>query len=302
MALLRNRDSKKSATILRAVPESPARKTALHPEHRDLPTQSFLRTNDVVQSPRGTRSASSSPINSFRSRLSSSNLKKSASSKSRAVPDLNSARSSTSLKGAIGTYSHGRIQWRNKDRMPSANELFYGDGLDKSPRPKIQVVIPSESLDRPLPALPFFTDASNTVLYSNLHQLENAHDVSPPSATQRDVRDSVVSPLGQAQQQPMPFGQFQRSLSRRVATTTPHAAQVEQKRSFESSPSSNFSHDSDASSVNSESSSETSVETEVAPTNPKADSSSMRQRVPKSPVIASDPWITLGNVDRKSVV
>lgn len=186
--------------------------------------------------------------------------------------------------------------------MPSANELFYGDGLDKSPRPKIQVVIPSESLDRPLPALPFFTDASNTVLYSNLHQLENAHDVSPPSATQRDVRDSVVSPLGQAQQQPMPFGQFQRSLSRRVATTTPHAAQVEQKRSFESSPSSNFSHDSDASSVNSESSSETSVETEVAPTNPKADSSSMRQRVPKSPVIASDPWITLGNVQSPPVI
>lgn len=265
MSLLRNKDPRKSVTILHAVPESTACDTALHPDQRDMTAQADMSSNEGKQV-RGSRSSPSLPgLEEFRNRAHNSNTPALTSTEFCPVSELKAALSSTSLKGAIGTYKNGRIHWRQKDRDSVQSDIKDGPRADRNPKPKIQVVIPSGRRDQPLPATPFFATPSKTLPQSTVDRVENAHDVSPPSANNKAMmRDSIVSPLGQLQAQPISFGQFQRSVSHRVSDRN-STLMKHYKNTSESSSSSRDSQESDASSTYSSHSSDTSVEAEPAP-------------------------------------
>ncbi|KAF1852126.1 uncharacterized protein K460DRAFT_402116 [Cucurbitaria berberidis CBS 394.84] len=259
MSLLRNKHSRRSATILRAVPEAAPCDTALHPDQRDTTTQAYMGTNDSSPLRRVSRSSPSLPkTEESRSRTHNNTT----STQYCPVSELRAVLSNASLKGAVGTYKNGRIYWRHKDHDPSESDIKHGLRTDRSSRPKIQVVIPSQTRDRPLPATPFFGNPSKAHLRSTSTAIENVHDVSPPSASNKIImRDSIVSPLSQLQSQPMPFGQFQRSVSHRVPDSRFQVANHKKTNSQSSKTSSNL-PESDASSTYSNHSSETSVETE----------------------------------------
>ncbi|KAH6618652.1 hypothetical protein C7974DRAFT_317648 [Boeremia exigua] len=159
---------------------------------------------------------------------------------------LKTASSIASLKGAIGTYRHGRIQWRLKDK--------HGLSAVKSLKPKIHVVIPSGAQDRAQPTAPGSGHPSNAQVRSASAELEEAYDISPPTGTSLVMmRDSIVSPLSR----PPPLGQLQ------VPTpTTPTNSKNSQHRKINSTSttSSVGSRESDAFSLHSNQSSETSVE------------------------------------------
>jgi hypothetical protein len=258
-------NSKNSATILRAVPESSECAAALHSEQRDMTAQPHPGTNDGVPStPASYNAPSPSRSESRWGRKYKSNPALSTMNTS-PTTDVKKGTSHTSLKGAIGTYRHGKIQWRRKDRGSFSSDAKHVQIADKISRPKIQVVIPRGRCDQPLPALPFFESPSRTPLRSTLTGLERTHDVSPPSASQRIMRDSIVSPLLQSQPPPVSFGHFQRTMSHRVPKPLPRKPR-HYKKSSQWSNSSNESQESDASSLHSNRSSETSVEVDASPT------------------------------------
>jgi hypothetical protein len=258
--LLRDKNSKKSATILRAVPESTECEAALHSDRRDMTTQSHLRTNDGVPStPANFTALSPSRSESRWGRKHTSSPSLSTIDTCRAS-DVKKSQSHTSLKGAIGTYRNGIIQWRRKDRGSFSSEGKHVQSVDRVSRPKIQVVIPA---GKPLPALPFFESPSSTPLRSTTEP-EGNHDISPPSASHRTIRDSIVSPLSQSQRQPALFGQFQRTMSHRAPRPQPRKSR-HYKNASQWSNSSNESQGSGASSLHSNSSSETSVEIDASP-------------------------------------
>ncbi|KAH7392608.1 hypothetical protein BKA66DRAFT_510170 [Pyrenochaeta sp. MPI-SDFR-AT-0127] len=260
------RSSKKPATILRAVPETTPCDTALHSDERDLTTQAYALSSHSIQPGPSSRSTSSLPeAEACKGKIHSGETCASTNTQYCPVSDSKVALSNTSLKGAIGTYKHGRIQWRQKDRKSSASDYKHGQSADRSSRPKIQVVIPTGTRDRPLPTIPFFGNHSRVHIQATFAEAERAHDVSPPSASNRIImRDSIVSPLSQSQSQPVPFGQFQRSVSRSAPKPTSFVAK-QYKSISRLSNSSNDSQESDASSVYSNRSSETSVEAEPTP-------------------------------------
>jgi hypothetical protein len=256
MSALRKKGSKKSGTILHAVPENATYET--------LPN---LYQGDTTTHADQTRSATNSPLVPSRR---NSNASVRTSVKPRSMEELKSALGSPALKGAIGVYKNGTVQWREKDRN-TLERIISG----KSSKPKIQVVIPGGIRDRPLPALPFFADPSRSHIITASIGYDHLHDVSPPSAGTKGVmRDSVVSPLNQQtpisnrqtpvsnQQTPVSFNQFQRSMSRVVRRATQRSIKHKEKISV-SSGSSNDSHESDSGSSYSDHSSDTSVEAEV---------------------------------------
>ncbi|KAF2036099.1 hypothetical protein EK21DRAFT_53063 [Setomelanomma holmii] len=277
MSLLRNKGTKKSATILHAVPEPTACEPGLLTDQRDTTTQAC---QDVSKSqPSSGTQPSTSPTCKD---ISKSRLRNSSSTqspiKSGPVDDLKSVLSNTSLKGAIGVYKHGKIHWRQKDRASPERDSKNVRGAEKRLRPKIQVVIPSANRDRPLPSLPFFGQPSKSHIITAAIQSENVHDVSPPSAgTKVVMRNSVVSPLNQAQ--PVSSGQFQRSLSRVVRKSS---AARHRRNASRPSNSSNDSHDSDSASTYSNRSSETSIEAD----SPPLDKKHVRHYSVQNPVIA----------------
>jgi hypothetical protein len=263
--LLNDRNSKKSATILRAVPESTECETTLPPDQRDMTTQSHLRTNDGNPSTPASYAAPSPARSESRwGRKHKSNPSLST-TKSSPTPDVKKSLSNTSLKGAIGTYKHGKIQWRRKDRGLFGSEATHVQSVERVSRPKIQVVIPKGRCDQPLPALPFFESPYETPLRSIPTEHDGTHEVSPPSANRRIVRDSIVSPLSQSQMQPVSFGQFQRPMSHRTPKPQPRKP-GHYKNASQWSNSSKESQESDASSLHSNRSSETSVEVDASPT------------------------------------
>ncbi|KAF1831574.1 hypothetical protein BDW02DRAFT_581967 [Decorospora gaudefroyi] len=263
--LHRDRNSKKSATILRAVPENTECDTGLRSDQQDITPQACLSTNDgVPPTPVSCTTPSPSRSKSIWSRKHNSDVSVSPSTKTSPTAETKPNVSHTSLKGAVGTYRHGKIQWRRKDRNLSSGDAKNTQGTDRTSRPKIQVVIPGGRRDQPLPALPFFGDPTKMHLNSNSAKFEHAHDVSPPSASQRRMRDSVVSPLGPSQLPPIPFGQFQRTMSHNVQRPQ-HRKPKHYKNASESGNSSNESQESDASSLHSNRSSETSVEPDTSP-------------------------------------
>ncbi|KAH7075915.1 hypothetical protein BKA63DRAFT_413527 [Paraphoma chrysanthemicola] len=255
MSLLRNNGSKKSATILHAVPETTC-DTGLLTDQRDTTTYACQDVRSKSQPLSGSQPSTSPTYKDIsRSRTRGSSATQSP-IKSGAVDDLKSVFSNSSLKGAIGVYKHGKIQWRQKDRACSETGIKNGLVAEKRLRPKIHVIIPSENRDRPLPALPFFGQPTRNHITTAAISCENVQDVSPPSSGPKGVmRNSVVSPLNQLQ--PADSGNFQRSMSR--AIRKPSAARHRRGVSRPST-SSVDSHDSDSASTYSNRSSETSVE------------------------------------------
>ncbi|KAF2745970.1 hypothetical protein M011DRAFT_478732 [Sporormia fimetaria CBS 119925] len=111
------------------------------------------------------------------------------------------------LQGTIGVYKDGRIQWEKREQAPTRDR-----------RPQIQVIIPDDSRNRPLPTSPFFGQipfSMNKVTNKVATAQGNSHirsasaeygftqdDVSPPSDSKGSlVRDSTVSPLNERQRQ-----------------------------------------------------------------------------------------------------
>jgi hypothetical protein len=260
MSLLRNRGSKKSATPLHAVPETTEYPTTLPSDEATASSRSRVLSADLVSSPLSYNETSPSRAHS----RSSSALFPTHPQK---VEDVKSIFSNTSSKGSIGGYKNGRIQWRNKDRNSSASASKNASGADKTPKPKIHVVIPSGTRERPLPAIPFFKSPNKNHITTASIERHNALDVSPASANTKTVgRDSLVSPLSHTQSNS--FGQFQRSMSRVIRKPS---VQTPQSHCPVSKPggSSVDSHDSDSASTYSNRSSETSLEAESSPLSTK---------------------------------
>ena len=250
MSLLRKMGSQKPATILHAVPETTDPKPAL----RSL-------QQDKAAKPSATAHAAASALAA--GTLSTLSPSGSAAKPTSPLPgtELKSPSSSTPAKGGIGTYKHGKIHWRNHDQNPSE----YGSdvAMDKHSKPKIQVVIPRATRDRPLPTLPFFGNASKTDVRSTSSEVERRGDVSPPSASSR-IRNSIVSPLGQTHSQSSSVGQGQSAGTRNISGS--HFSPAgHQKPSPDSGNVSSDSQEDDSSSVYSSHSSQTSAEEEPEP-------------------------------------
>jgi hypothetical protein len=281
MSLLRNKGTKKSATILHAVPETTTCATALHSDKRDTTAQADQYVSNASQVV-SCYYASASRLNSQTSspKTPTSNVNACSSSTLSPIGETKSTSSCTSLQEAIGVYKHGKIQWRQKDLTLSESETKNVCGADKGARPKIQVVIPSGTHERPLPALPFFSNPTRRHIATAAIHNDDVHDVSPPSSgTKAIMRNSVVSPLNQTQ--PISFGQFQRSMSRVVRKTSVRAPRQRQHVS-NLSGSSIDSHESDGSSTYSNRSSDTSVE----PDSPPLDSKCTRHYSLQNPIAA----------------
>jgi hypothetical protein len=280
MSLLRNKGTKKSATILHAVPEATARATDL-PDLQKTTAQADQHVSNKQQLISGHHASSSrSYYQNPSPRTLNSELSTVTSSKSDQAKEARPASNNTSTEGAIGIYKHGKIQWRQKDYILSANKTKNVCGADKGSRPKIHVVIPNGMGERPLPAIPFFSNPSRRHIVTASIQNEAVHDVSPPSACTKVItRNSVVSPLNQMQ--PISFGQFQRSMSRVVRKTSVGVPRHKRHVSKHSS-SSIDSRDSDSTSTYSNRSSETSVEAESPPLGAKH----MRNYSVQNPVAA----------------
>lgn len=245
LTLLRSRDSTQTTTILRAVQENPGEETGLRFEKRDTRTNAYQSSKNIVHSSVEGRALSLHPDVQHNT--------------SRSALKLNSMFSNTALQGVIGTYNQDRIQWRHKDRSPTESKI---GGLSK---PRIQVVIPDSRRDQPLPALPFFVkskqDASPTLPVDR-------QDVSPPSASHKALRDSIVSPLNQIQPQPMSLNCL-RTSSRHYNPGKLERITPRTNNTFALSEGLSDSQESDGSSVRSTHSSSTSVDVEHAPVHTK---------------------------------
>ncbi|KAF2829985.1 hypothetical protein CC86DRAFT_464456 [Ophiobolus disseminans] len=263
MYSLRDKSNKKSGTILRAVPGTTACATALLSEQRDTTAHVHQDVSTRAQIIPGSQSSSSpSCYEASKSRQHSRGASSSSPVKCSPVEESKPA-SNTSLKGAIGVYKHGKIQWRQRDHTRSDNGAKNRQSTDRDSRPKIQVVIPGAARERPLPAIPFFGTPGRNHIIAAWNQSGNAHDVSPPSASTKIImRNSVVSPLNQTQ--PISFGQFQRSMSRVIRKTT---VRTSKRPSHTAKPSGSSidSHDSDSASTYSTRSSETSFGADSPP-------------------------------------
>lgn len=145
----------------------------------------------------------------------------------------------------IGVYKHGQIQWQPPSLSPKPS---------KSRRPKIQVIIPHDRRNNPLPTLPFFNKGHQ--IQSATAELVSSHEVSPPSGKIAWIRDSVVSPLtAQVNRPPRHFSTAHKfEVDRRLEA--PHSTPA-------LSNSSEDSHGEDNSSVYSQHSSTTSVHSAV---------------------------------------
>jgi hypothetical protein len=241
MSALLKPKSKRSATILRAVPENTKDEAGLH-------DQNIARQDPLDTLPVSSTAPLPSRSTSIWGRKRKSRASIAAATGASNTADRLSTSSHASLTGAIGTYKQGKIQWRNKNRKTLVKHMKNIPSGDKYPvaKPKIQVVIPC---GKPLPALPSFETTPT--------ERESHHQVSPPSASHHRMRDSIVSPLAQSQTQPT-IGQV-------IPGSVRHTSK-QLNGGFESSSSCYESQDSDASSSHSNHSSETSVDVEKSPT------------------------------------
>ncbi|KAH8730434.1 hypothetical protein GQ44DRAFT_768207 [Phaeosphaeriaceae sp. PMI808] len=251
MALLKNKGAKKSVTILHAVPETTASVTAPLPDQRDTTAKQVSSKTQIALN-------NQSPLSPTYYHISTPSVQ----SSNNVANMTSSTPRKNSLKDSIGIYKHGKIQWWQKDRLVAESQIRDSNNRDRRSRPKIHVVIPDGTRERPLPAIPFFNYPSKNHI-ATAYQSENAHDISPPSASAKVVmRDSIVSPL--AQMQPVSFGQFQRSMSR-VVRKTSIRPQRQPRNAPKASGSSADSQESDSASTYSVLSSETSAEADSPP-------------------------------------
>ena len=240
MSFQRLRNSKKSGTVLRAVPETTG--SALHADERDMSTSSHQA--------KSCKSASSSPALSSISENEASQKRTQHNTTSTGKHDstLKTASSIASIRGAIGTYKHGRIQWRLKDK--------HGLSAVKSLKPKIHVVIPSGVQDRAQPTVPTSGHPSNAQVRSASAEIEDAYDISPGTGTSLAMmRDSIVSPLQHPPAVPLRHLELSSPSTPKQQKNSQH-----RKNTSTSTTSSVSSRESDAFSLHSNQSSETSVE------------------------------------------
>lgn len=262
MSFQRLRNSKKSGTVLHAVPETTERGSALLADERDMSTSTHQA--------KSCKSASSSPALSAISENEASQgwIQHNTTSPAKHDSTLKTASSIASLKGAIGTYKHGRIQWRLKDK--------HGLSAVKSLKPKIHVVIPSGAQDRAQPTVPNSGHPSNAQVRSASAEIEDAYDISPPTGTSKVMmRDSIVSPLNHP-----PAVHLGQSHLSTPTTPTNFKNSQHRKNDSTSTTSSVSSRESDAFSLHSNPSSETSVEDDNLRMVPKT--------MDKRPVVGAD--------------
>ncbi|XPS72331.1 hypothetical protein M3J09_004496 [Ascochyta lentis] len=252
MSFQRLRSSKKSGTVLRAVPETTACEPALLADRRDTPTSTHQA--------KSCKSASSSPALSSITEHEASQgwIQQNTTSPTKHSDSLKTTSSVASLRGAIGTYKHGKIQWRLKDK--------HSLSVVKSLKPRIHVVIPSGAQDRNQPTVPTSGLPGNAQVRSASAEIEEAYDISPPTGTSKTMRDSVVSPLNHPQA--VPVGQFQLP----TPTTSSNSMKPQHRKNDSTSTTSSIdSRESDAFSLHSTHSSETSVEEDSSRMAPKTD-------------------------------
>jgi hypothetical protein len=165
-------------------------------------------------------------------------------SSSRPDLTLRSVSSISSLRDAIGTYKNGRLQWRHRSRSSSK----YGLRAGKGSKPQIHVVIPSLATDDSLATVATSGHPANFHIRSASAEMVDSSEISPPSCTTHFImRDSIVSPLNP------------RSINTNTVKLTPQTSR-HRKNNSTSTSSSVDSRESDASSLHSNHSSETSVE------------------------------------------
>lgn len=250
MSFQRLRGSKKAGTVLHAVPETKERDPALLADKRDMPTSTHQA--------KSCKSASSSPALSSISKNEASQgwLQHNTTSPTKHDNTLKTA--SSSIKGAIGSYKNGKIQWRLKDK----------DGFSavKSLKPKIYVVIPGGAQDRAQPTESDSGHTSNAQVRSASAEIEESYDISPPTGTGKVMmRDSIVSPP----HHPPAVALGQLHLS--TPTTTTNSKNSQHRKNISTSTTSSVSsRESDAFSLHSTRSSETSVEEDNLRMVPKA--------------------------------
>jgi hypothetical protein len=277
MSLLKNKGTKKSATILHAVPEaSEAPNTAPPSGQRDT----AAHTCEHVSSRSKVQSANYASSYNDTSPSTMQNTPSPVLSSTRTpIAELKSVLSNASLKGAIGIYKQGKIHWRQKDRSVPSKHFQDGCGAKTSSRPQIHLVIPGGINERPLPAIPFINKSDIQHIITASINCENPHDVSPPSGTNPNLRNSIVSPLHQTPA--VSFGQFQRSMSQIVRKPS---VRPRRQRHAISKPSGSSvdSHDSDSASTYSDRSSDTSLEID----SPPLDAKHLRQYSVENPVVA----------------
>ena len=251
MPFQRLKSSRKSGTVLRAVPETTACKPALLADERDMSTSTYQA--------KSCKSASSSPaLSSISENEVPQGCTQHNTSPTTNDSNLKSTTSIASLRGAIGTYKHGKIQWRLKDRQ--------GLSVVKSLKPKIHVVIPTGAQDRNQPTAPISGHPNNAQVRSASAEIEDAYDISPPTGSNRVMmRDSIVSPLHHPPS--VPSRQFQLS---KPTTPTNQKCAHHRKNNSASTTSSVDSRQSDEFSLHSNRSSETSVEEDSSRTVPVA--------------------------------
>ncbi|KAF2465986.1 uncharacterized protein BDR25DRAFT_294622 [Lindgomyces ingoldianus] len=271
---IKGKPTKRSGTVLRAVPSATACATApLSPLEQDmatLPNQEIL-TNIARISPTSdglsaTRSLPQNITSRPRARSSSAVL-----SPIQAGTEMKFFSGSTDPRAIIGTYKHGIFHWEHKDKTSIDTQSFrpagsvrsepHSPSSRKSRRPRIQVIIPDDQRNRPLPSLPFF---NHTKSRSASAEIVSGHEISPPSGSKSTrVRDSMVSPLSAQQHQQQPQNQLMSSINANISNTQRESSGKNNAPSH--SNSSDESHADDASSVYSQPSSMTSNEATSPP-------------------------------------
>jgi hypothetical protein len=162
--------------------------------------------------------------------------------------------SANNLRGSIGTYKDGRVQWDNKTN-PSRHQ-----------KPRIQVVIPLRHTDnKPLPTLPVSSNPYGDHIMSAVGDVDVAFNVSPPTASKLSrIRDSMVSPLTSQKGHPVSH----RYTTMGIQVPNP-ALHLSPNLSEGARNSSDDSREDDEVSINSDKSSVTSDEAGSQPSRPK---------------------------------
>lgn len=264
MPLRRKAYPKNSATIQQATQETAAYTAALPSDQQDMtlhPDQTCighpqpLPCSNLISLASGSESSESEK----------QNCTATTSAAARLGLKPKSTLSITSLKSTIGTYSHGRIQWLHEDGVSSNDQINNSLGTAKRSKPKLDLVIPGGTQGRRPPAKPF-VDPSNPQMRSEPVEQESFPDVSPPSGGNNiSLRGSVVSPLTKAL--PTALCRFQRSIEAKIPRAYPQTYR-HLRTASKASTSSSERRASNASSIYSNQSFNTSPGTEGTPTDP----------------------------------
>ena len=222
-------ESRRSGTILRAVPKAedptPAPLSSLEREMATSPNQEILNAIGRTSLASDNHAFPVLPQNCpHSSRTYSVRVSKFSPTWSRR--ERSSPKSSPDSESTIGVWKDGRVRWEFEPPIslfPNASDAFVE--LDSRPirpptpttkknrRPRIQVIIPNDQRNRPLPSLPFFGHSGSTKTAAP--DTTSSHEVSPPSGLSHTrVRTSAVSPISTQIAKPVRPFMFSKKLDR----------------------------------------------------------------------------------------